>query len=443
MEQNLGMAITSKNILKFTVPSVMTMMFLSFYVMVDGVFVSRFVSTDALSALNIVYPVISVIMAVGIMFSAGGSAICAIKLGQGATQEAKEDFTAIAVVSFVIGVLLSLGYYLFHEPLIYALGSDEALFALCREYLIYNTYFLPFFISQVVFQFFLITAGHPNRALILTLIGGITNIILDYVFIVPLEMGLAGAAVATGLGSLFASIYGFFCFWPKKAASIAFTRLHIVPRTMLAACGNGSSEMVSNIAGAITLFFFNITMMRLAGSDGVAAITIILYAQFLLGALYLGYSGGIAPLFGFNYGQKNKEKIRGLFRFSLRFILISAGLVFAFSLVFSDLIVSIFAPAGSAVHPMGVRGLRIFSISFLFSGINIFASSLFTAFSNGKISALISFLRTFAFLLTSILLLPLWLGADGVFLAVPIAEGLTILVSVVLLRVYRTRYHYG
>ncbi len=443
MDIQLGMSIRLKNLLKFVLPSMILMVFLSLYTMIDGIFVAQFVGTDALSAINIIYPIINVVLAIGLMLGTGGSAICARKLGMGKTDEAKQDFSSICLLALFLGLLLLVLGLLFQTQLVYLLGSNETLFSHCLDYLIPTVIFAPALMMQSTFQVFLITAGKPNAAFALTLTGGLTNILFDFIFVALLDLGTLGAAWATGLGCLFAALYGLCSFIFSKNSLLHFMKPIFRPSMLLQCCANGSSEMVTNLSLAVTTYLFNTTMLRLAGEDGVAAITIILYSQFLLSALYMGYASGVAPLISYNYGRQDRAKLHRLYRFSICFTLFLGIFCFALALLLSQPITNIFSDPESAVNTLATEGLRIFALSFLAAGVNIFASSMFTAFSNGPISALISLLRTFVFLVSLLLLLPQLLGVSGVFLAVPIAELLSLLVCIFLFLRYRSVYHYA
>ncbi len=442
MNSQLDIDIRIKKLLKFVLPSIMLMVFLSIYTMVGGIFVSRFAGTHSLSALNMVYPVTNVALAMGLMLGTGGSAICARKLGMGKQKEAKQDFTAIVLFGLCLGVLLFFSGLFFRPQLVRMLGVNETLFELALAYIFPVLLLAPALIMQATFQIFLIAAGKPGSAFVLILIGGVVTVSLNILFIIVLDWGVAGAGWASGLGNLASSLYGVFCFFFSKNAQLTFTKPIFRLRVLLQCCANGSSEMVTNLALAVTGYLYNVTMLRLAGEDGVAAITIILYAQFMLSALYLGYSSGVAPLISYNYGCQNHVKLRRLFRFSFVFTATFGLLSFLFALVFAPLLTGVFSPSGSAVNTLATGGLRIFALSFLVAGMNIFSSSMFTAFSNGLVSASISFLRTFVFISALLLILPNVLGVLGVWLAVPLAEAFSFLVCLFFLRRYRKVYHY-
>lgn len=430
------------SILKFTAPTIIMMVFMSLYTMVDGVFVSRFVSTNALSAVNIVYPYINVVIAVAIMLATGSSAIIAKKMGEGNFEEARTNFSFITLLGVLVGIVLGGVSLIFLDPLLRLLGAEGVLYPLCWDYAVYLFPFAPLSILQMLFQYDFVAAGRPGLGLFVIVLGGVANIVLDYVFIVPLGMGIAGAAIATGIGYSIPAVFGLLYFSFYKKGTLYFVRPKFDGMVLLHSCTNGSSEMVTNLSMAVTTFLFNLLMLKYLGEDGVAAITIVLYAQFLLTALYLGYSSGISSVFSFNYGAGDHAQLQRLFRISLWIVSISSVFVFLFSLLCCDPIILIFAPRGTQVFALAKHGFLLFSFCYLFTGTNIFASAFFTALSNGKVSAAISFLRTFVFIVASMLLLPMALGVDGVWLAIPVAELLTIFFSVYFFLRYRHVYHY-
>ena len=269
------------------------------------------------------------------------------------------------------------------------------------------------------------------------------NVILDYVFIVEMGMGISGAAIATGIGYSIPSIFGVIYFFVKRKGVLKFVKFKMDVKVLTESSFNGMSEMVTNLATAVTTILFNIVMLRLIGEDGVAAITIVLYSQFLLTAIYLGFSSGIAPVFSYNYGAEDRVSIKKLFRYSMIFNLVSSILITGLALVLAPIIVGLFAEKGTDVYNIGLHGFTIFSVGYLFTGTNIFASSMFTAFSNGKVSALISFFRTFVFIALFVITLPYIIGVNGVWIAVPMAELLTLLISFFFIFKLKHVYHYA
>ena len=419
MSHSINQNITPAALLKFAAPSIVMMVFMSLYTIVDGIFVSRFLGSNALSSLNIVYPVVSVAVALSTMLGTGGSAIVSKYLGEGKNRRAREALTQFVVLALLLSFILLILSEMF-------LTSD-ALLVDCRRYLGIIMMFVPACMLQSVFQSFLATAGYPGLGLVLMIAAGICNVAFDYVLIVPCQMGIAGAALATGIGQCIPAVCGLFFFLFTKQ-ELRFCHFTVSVKEILNACYNGSSEMVSQLSNAVITFLFNIVMMSLAGENGVAAITILLYGQFLFNAVYMGFSIGISPIVGFQYGAGNKEKLRKIYRISFMFVMISSVLVVVVAVLFSPAIVTIFTKDQST-WDLAAVGFRIFAVNFLFSGINVVSSGFFTALSNGKVSALISFSRTLGFIVVSLLTLPSIFGITGAWLAVPVAEFMTMIFS--------------
>lgn len=429
------------SLLRFALPTMVMMIFMSLYSIVDGIFISRLLGTNALSLANIVYPVISIVFAVGIMLSTGGSALIAKKLGEGKEREAREDFSFLTLVSFLFGIAILLIGNIFIEPIVRALGSTDALLPYCVDYLSVSLLLAPAAMLQMIFQTFFVTAGKPLIGLMLTISGGVANMILDYLFMGPFNMGISGAALATGIGELIPAVIGLFYFLFTRH-SLYLTKPVVRFQVLKESCFNGSSEMVTNLSTAVVTYLFNITMLKFLGEPGVAAITIVLYGQFLFNALYMGFSMGVAPVISYNHGSQNLPLLKRIFKICIGFISISSILITIMALVSSPVIVEIFTPIGSATYDIAKTGFFLFSINYIFAGINIYSSSMFTAFSDGKVSALISFVRTFVLIVLNILLLPYLIGVNGVWLAVPAAEFMTLFLSVYLFYKKRDVYHY-
>lgn len=429
------------SLLRFAFPTIVMMIFMGLYTMADTIFVAQLISTDALSSINIVCPIINITVGLGTMIAAGGNAIVSRKMGMGELQAAKENFTLLIITGTAIGFLILLGGIIWIDKIVYALGASDRLFPYCKDYLTVLFLFIPANILQTLFSNFFVTAGKPGLGFALSVLAGVANIVLDYIFIVPCGLGIQGAALGTGFGYLIPTAAGLIYFLRHKG-TLSFTRPKWTWTVIQESCFNGSSEMVGQSAAAVTTFLFNRAMMNLLGEDGVAAITIIIYAQFLLNTLYIGFSIGIAPIIGFHYGNKNNLQQQRIFSISIRFIAAASVLIFSISMFGGSYIVRLFADDTSEVYQIAANGFTIFSYSFLFCGLNNFTSAMFTALSNGKISAILSFLRTFVLLAGGILLLPCIWGITGVWLAVPAAEGIMFVVSAACLAYYRKQYSY-
>ncbi len=442
MSTSLNKEINIFNVLKFTLPTILSMLCMSLYITIDGLFVSNFINTDALSAINIVFPAVNVFFAISVMIVTGSNAIIAKELGEKKESIARRFFSFIIFSAISISILYSSLILIFIEPILDFLGATERIYHYCYDYLFYFVFFLPFYCLQVLMQHFLVTAGRPSLGMFLTVFAGIVNIILDYFFIVSLDLGIKGAALATGTSAAIPAIVGliYFLFFRKEQLHLVRPRYSFVHcyRTVI----NGSSEMVTNIAMALTTYLFNIMTLKFMGADGVSAITIILYAEYFLLSIFFGYSAGISPLFGYNLGANNYLNLKKLFRISMGFIVTFSCLIFLFVHFFSSEIVLRFAQKDNPVYDLTMHGLDIVSYAFFFMGFNIFASALFTALSNGKISGLLSFIRTFTLLAPFIYFLPEIFGLNGIWLAIPAAEFIAIFISIYFIWRMRKEYKY-
>lgn len=429
------------SLLRFALPSMVMMLFMGLYTVMDTIFVARFVDTNALSAINIICPVVNVTVGLGTMLATGGNAIISRQMGARKNQEAREDFTLLILAGTAVGLCILFGGTLWLDPLVYALGASDLLFPYCRDYLMVLLLFIPANVLQTLFSNLFVTAGKPGLGFGLAVLAGLSNIALDYIFIVPCGLGIQGAALGTGFGYLIPTLAGL-AYFARGKGTLFFVRPKWRWAVIQESCVNGSSEMVSQLASAVTTFLFNHAMMERLGEDGVAAITIIIYAQFLLNTLYIGFSMGIAPIIGFHYGNKNTTQQKSVFSISIRFILAASFAIFILSISSGPAIIRLFVKETSAVYQIAVEGFAIFACSFLFCGLNIFTCAMFTALSNGKVSAVLSFLRTFGLLAGGILLLPQLCGVPGVWLAVPVAESVMSVISTACLVHHRKRYGY-
>ena len=444
MEQNNALAreFHTVSLIKFALPNIGMMIFLSLYTIVDGMFISRLVGTTALSAINMSFPLNSLQMAIGIMLGTGGSAIIARRQGEGRADEARQNFTMLVTVAALVGLCFAVLGNIFLDPILRVLGTSELQWADCRIYTLIQLAFAPMLFLQTSFQTLFVTAGKPGLGLLTSVGGGITNMVLDWLFIGPMNMGVAGAAIATCLGYCVPSVIGLVYFFRNRNGSLFFVPFKFDGATLAAACGNGSSEMVSNIANAVTTFMFNMLFMRYRGEDGVAAITIAMYFQFVFTAVYFGFSMGVAPVISYKFGERNIPQLGRIFRICMTFVLACSLGAYLLSWVTLEPALTLFTPRGSGVYEIAMSGFPIYAVSFLLMGTSIFASSLFTALSDGLVSAIISFSRTLVFLAAMLLLLPCILEELGIWLAVPVAEGLGVMVSVYFLLKGRKKYQY-
>ena len=440
MKNRLDQDFTPGGLVRFALPTTLMMLVTSLYTIVDGILISRLVGETALAAANIAYPALNAMLAVGIMLGTGGSAVVGHRMGAGDLEGARRTFGFLALAAVWAGGIFALLGGLGAEELARLLGAAGELADHAAVYLRIQLVLAPVVMFQLLFESFFVTAGRPGLGLGLTVAAGLTNAVLDWLFMGPMHMGIAGAAAGTVSGAAIPAACGV-VFFLLRRNGLRFGRPEPEWRLLGRACFNGSSEMVTNLSNAVTTFFFNAIMLELLGAPGVAAITILLYAQFLLVALFLGFSMGAAPVFSFNLGAQRYDRLRSTFRTCLRFILLGAVCIFAAAQALAPVIVGLFSPPGTQVFGLALDGFRLYAPAFLFAGVNIFASALFTALGDGKRSALISFARTLGFLMAGLLLLPRLLGVPGVWLAVPAAEALSCVLSVFLL--WRNRAVYG
>ncbi|MDU4975668.1 MAG: MATE family efflux transporter, partial [Hungatella hathewayi] len=349
MNYSLAKKFTFGSLMMFALPTTVMMIFTSLYTIIDGVFVSRFVGTNALSSINIVYPAINIVLGIAVMFSTGSCAIVAKKMGEGKPGNARAAFTSIVYLNILVGAVTAILGNLFAEPLVRLLGASDLLMSDCMTYMRWQMAFAPALMLQILFQMYFITEGRPGLGLFLTVLAGISNAVLDYVLIVPLKLGVAGAAIATVTGYMIPAVFGLIYFAvSRRALWLVSPRLSAaeLKETLI----NGSSEMVTNLSSGIITFLFNLLMMHYAGEDGVAAITIIQYSQFLLNALYMGFSQGVSPVISYNYGSRNTKQLKQVFKTSFLFTGVTSILVFLTAQLGGGIIVTIFAHPGTAVY---------------------------------------------------------------------------------------------
>ncbi len=434
-------AINVKTILLFTIPTMVRMIFISMYSIVDGIIVSNFVGSVGLSAINIVYPVLNICMALAFMLGAGSNAIIGKKLGEGKREEACSFMTLTMIINVAAIVVLTVIFLMFDEPIYRMLGADLQLLPYCVEYGTIIVLGGPVWVMQVLFQSYLVTTDRPKMGLWLSVAAGVTNIVLDVLLVGYFEMGMAGAALASVSGMLIGGLVplSVFC---KKDSLLHFRKPVWKGREFLRAMGNGSSEMVTNLASAITTTLFNLQMMALVGEKGVAAISAILYLQFIFVAIFFGFVSGIAPVISYNYGAENRENIHKTYKISMNIILVFSVAMIAIALLTDDFWVWIFASKDAVLYDLMLHGFRIIAISILFSGVSIFASGFFTALNNGPISATISMLRTFILEAGALIVLPMYFGLEGVWWALPVAEFISVIVAIVFIVKYKECYGY-
>ena len=430
--------ITLKNILKFAVPTIAMTVFMSFYTMVDGLFVSNLISTDALSAINLTAPVIQLVTAVSTMLATGGSAVIMKKMGEQKTEEAKQDFTFLILVNVVVGIVMCGAGYVAMEHIFAGMNLSAAVEGYCVEYLSrYLVFTVPILLMNN-FTLYMIASEKATLSLICSVTGGVLNMVLDYVFIAGFSMGISGAAVATGLGYSVTVVAGLFVFSRKKSL-LHFTKPVCRFKVLAGAATNACSEMAAALVTGIITMMFNWTMLHYVGEDGVAAVTIIMYVLMFASSLYTGYSYGVAPMLSYYYGE---QKLKKLVATSLKVIACICLITVAASFMLTRPLVSVFARPDNPVYELAVTGNRICTVALFFIGFNIFASGMFTALSNGIVSAVLAFSRSFVFMLITMIVLPLLLGVNGIWLATPAAELMALMLSAFMFLKYKKRYGY-
>ncbi len=433
--------VTLKNILKFAVPTIAMTVFMSFYTMVDGLFVSNLIGTDALSAINLTAPVIQLVTAVSTMLATGGSAVIMKKMGEQKSGEAKEDFTFLILINVFVGMVMCMAGYLAMDRIFAGMGLSAEVEKYCVEYLSrYLVFTIPILLMNN-FTLYMIASGKATLSLICSVTGGLLNMALDYLFIAVFHMGISGAAIATGMGYSVTAVVGLFVFCRKKSL-LHFQKPVFRWKVLVNAAANGCSEMATALVTGIITMMFNWTMLRYVGENGVAAVTIIMYVLMFASSLYTGYSYGVAPMVSYYYGEGNHGKLKKLVGTSFRVIAFISIMTVAASFALTRPLVSVFARPDNPVYDLAVTGNRICTIALCFIGYNIFASGMFTALSNGVVSAVLAFSRSFVFMLAAMIVLPLLFGVNGIWLATPAAELMALALSAFMLRKYRKRYEY-
>lgn len=434
---------TYGKLLRFVLSSVVMMVFTSIYGVVDGLFVSNYVGKIPFAAVNLIMPVIMILGGAGFMLGTGGSALVAKTLGEGATEKANRYFSMIVSMTAILGLILSAAGIIWIRPISYFLGATDAMIQDCviygRVVLIFNTAFM----LQNVFQSLLIVAEKPKLGLAVTIAAGVTNMTLDAVFVGLFRWGVAGAALATGISQCVGGILPLIYFIKPRENRLRLIKTGLEAKPLLRACANGSSELMSNISTSLVSMLYNFQLMKYAGENGVAAYGVLMYVEFIFIGVFIGYAIGSAPIISYHYGAGNYRELRNMLIKSLTLMGAAGAITMGLALVFASPLARIFVGYDKELSEMTVHGFRLFSCSFLLAGINIFASSFFTALNNGGVSAIVSFLRTLVFQLLCVIILPLIFELDGIWLAITVAETLAFVISVVFLVTKRKRYHYG
>ena len=416
-------------LLKFSIPSMLMMMILSMYQCVDGLFVSNFVDTNGLGAINIVYPFIFIGLGISLMIGTGGSALIGKALGEQKREEANSIFTFILIFALIIAILTGILGTVFLDKILVLLGATGNYYEMCEKYLQTHLIFIAFYYLQNMFQIFFVTTGKPKLGLLVTLMGGVTNIVLDYLFLVVFNFGIEGAALATGISYLIPSSVGLYCFIFDKKSLLKFSKFKISVKSLVKTITNGSSEMLTNLANSVTTFLFNYQFFKYFSYTGVDSITIVLYFQFLVCSIMFGFSTGVAPVISYKFGAGNIDELKQIRKNSFIIFGTLSLICFIASLLLIYPVGNIFSGGDVEVYNMTISNYKYFSFSLLFMGVSIFASSFFTAIGDGITSLIISTLRTLVFLSLSLILLPLAFGEQALWFSTSLAELLGAVVS--------------
>lgn len=433
---------TYGRLLRFTLPTIAMVIFTSLYGVVDGLFVSNFVGKTPFAAVNLIMPFIMGMSAVGFMLGTGGSAIVSKALGEGSRDRADRYFSMVVYVGIIGGVIMTVLGWIFARPISILLGADDEMLEYCVLYSRIILLAITPYVLQNVFQSLLITAGKPQIGFGLTVAAGVANMVLDLLFVGVLKWGVAGAAIATDIGILIGGVVPFIYFLRKNDSSLRLTKTRFERKIIIKTMTNGSSEMLSNLSMAVVNMLYNFQLMRLAGEDGVAAYGVIMYVNFIFTSVYFGYALGSAPIIGFNYGAQNHSELKNIFRKSMVLYAIWSIALTALAIAFSGVCARVFVGYDAELLSMTIKAFKIYSLSFLFMGFNIFGSSMFTALNNGAVSAAISFLRTLVFQVLPVLTLPILMGLDGIWFSVVAAELMSIAVTMAFIVKNRKKYNY-
>ena len=444
MKIQLSEHFTYNKLLRFVFPSIVMMIFTSIYSVVDGLFVSNFVGKTALASINLIFPFLMGLSALGFMIGTGGSAIVAKTLGEGDPKRANSYFSMLVYVTTIGGIILALLGMLLVPSVVSFLGAEGELLSNCILYGRISFISMPAFMLQNVFQSFFVTAEKPKLGLAVIITAGVTNMILDLLFVGILGFGLAGAAVATVCGEMIGGLFPIFYFSRKNSSLLRLGKTQFNGRILMQTCVNGSSELMTNLSSSIVNSLYNIQLMKFAGENGVAAYAAIMYVNFIFIAIFLGYSIGSAPIISYHYGAGNDGELKNLYKKSLQLVGSWGILLFVLAQFLATPLAKLFVGYDSTLLAMTQTGFRIYSLVYIINGFNIFGSSFFTALSNGVVSAVISFLRTLVFQIGAVFILPIVFGGiNGIWSSVTVAELLTLCITITFFVRQRRKYHYA
>lgn len=446
MKQNIQLSdhFTYSRLLRFTLPSIGMMIFVSIYSVVDGFFVSNFAGKTPFAAINLIMPFLMILSTVGLMFGTGGSAIVSKTFGEGDKEKANKYFSLFVYVTFFLGLIFAVLGIVFIRPIAKLLGGEGELLENAVVYSRVILLALPFNVLQLLFQSFFVTAEKPKLGLLVTVLSGLTNIVLDAVLVVllPNDLKLIGAAVATAMSQVVGGVVPAIYFFRKNSSILRLGKTNLNLKSVGYAAVNGSSEFMSNISMSVVSMLYNAQLLKYAGENGVAAYGVMMYVSMIFSAVFMGYSIGTAPVIGYNHGARNHKELKGIFKQSLIILAVSSATMLVSAEILASPLSQIFVGYDCELMDLTVSGFRIFSISFAFMGFAIFASAFFTALNDGLTSAAISFLRTLVFQVAAVIILPLIFGIDGIWFSIATAEVMAVIISAVFIVAKRNKYHY-
>ena len=443
MKIQLSDHFTYGKLLRFTLPSIVMMVFTSIYGVVDGIFVSNYAGKTAFAAVNLIMPYIMAFGVLGFMVGTGGTALISKNLGMGNRQKANEIFTMLTWFSILGGVALTVVSMVLLRPAAKLFGAEGQMLEDCVTYGLIVLPATTAYVLQFAFQSFCVAAEKSNLSLWMMIIAGVCNMVLDALFVAVFRWGLVGAAVATAAAQMIGAVIPLVYFAKPNHSLLQFCKCRWDGKALLKTCTNGSSELMSNLSMSLVGMLYNLQLLRYAGENGIAAYGVIMYMNFVFMSIFIGFTIGTAPLFGFNHGADNRQELKNIFRKSLLILSVMALLMAGCCVVFASPLSRMFVSYDKALMDMTVRGLMLYGLSFLFAGFNMFGSAMFTAFNNGLISAVLSFVRILIFQVAAVLLLPLVWQLDGIWLSVVMAELAALVLAAVFTVKFRKRYHYA
>ena len=442
MSIKLSEHFTTKKLFRFVLPSIVMMVFTSVYGVVDGFFVSNYAGKTPFAAVNLIMPFIMLIGTVGFMFGTGGSALVSKTLGEGDKKRANELFSMLVYTSFGLSLLLCIIAQLSLEKVSVLLGADDDMLVYCVKYGRISLLSMPFFTLQNVFQSFFVTAEKPRHGLAVTVMAGVTNMVLDYLLVGVLKLGVEGAAAATAVSEFLGGGLPIIYFCVSKTALIKLGKARFDMKALLKTCTNGASELMTNISMSLVNMVYNYQLIRFLGENGIAAYGVLMYVNFIFISIYIGYSIGVAPIIGYSFGAQNHGELKNIFKKSGLFIAGSGIALTGAAMLLSGTLANLFTGYDAELCHLTKHAFILFATSYLFAGFNIFGSAFFTALNNGAVSAAISFLRTLLFQITAVLLLPMLFGVDAIWLSMTVAELCTLIVTAIFTITKRKQYHY-